>query len=381
MAIEMPLFNSLSRRQILRQSLIALGGIATSTPSASRAIAESVALPTFAAVARHRDDRFSIVLLTPTGDVVRDIPLSARGHDIAVHAASGKCVAFARRPGTFAVAFCITNASEPIIFQALEGRHFFGHGAFSVDGKCLYVSENNVAKGEGAIGIYDVARGYIKIGEFPSYGVGPHEIIALADGKTLAIANGGLDTSPEAGGRENLNTDAMKPNLAFIDLQTGTLAALSELPSDASQLSLRHIVEDRGGRIWFGGQWHGNAGSEPGLVGVASRTGKLDIMSNPKQSADLKGYIGSVALSADGRVLAASAPKGSTVLYFDTQTNALISTSTLQDVCGLAPAQSGERLAETSGFGIFRETQRGEVAGIARQLADLAFDNHVRRLT
>ena len=40
-------------------------------------------------------------------------------------------------------------------------------------------------------GIYDVARRFKKIGEHSTYGMGPHEIMLLADGKTIVAGNGG----------------------------------------------------------------------------------------------------------------------------------------------------------------------------------------------
>ena len=44
----------------------------------------------------------------------------------------------------------------------------------------------------------------------------PHEAILLADGKTLAVANGGIETHIETG-REKLNLDFMQPSLALVE--------------------------------------------------------------------------------------------------------------------------------------------------------------------
>ena len=53
------------------------------------------------------------------------------------------------------------------------------------------------------------------------------------DGKTLAVANGGLDTVPDAG-RANLNADTMEPSLTFVDRGSGELLAKHALPVRAS---------------------------------------------------------------------------------------------------------------------------------------------------
>ena len=234
----------------------------------------------FVSAARRAAGDFCVLLLRADGSVVRDIALSGRGHDIAIHRPSGRVVVFARRPGTFAVAFETLRATPPQIFAAAEGRHYYGHGAFSSDGRLLYASENDIAGARGVIGIYDVARGYKKIGEHPSYGMGPHEILLLADGKTLAVANGGLDTVPDAG-RENLNVDAMEASLAFVDAESGTLLAKHAMTGELKSLSIRHVTQDATGLVWFGGQWEGAPAKRRNLSAAPGVTESFDSSRHP----------------------------------------------------------------------------------------------------
>lgn len=365
---------AIDRRNLLLGTVAATAARPVSALSANLA-GDQVA---FASTVRRAEGSFAIVLLSEDGRILREVPLSARGHDIAVHAASGRAVAFARRPGTFAVAFETARASEPVIFTAQEGRHFFGHGAFSRDGRLLYVSENDITGARGVIGIYDVARGHKKIGEHESFGLGPHEIILLGDGKTLAVANGGLDTVPEAG-RENLNLDAMEPSLTFVDAASGALRAKHVLSGDLQQLSLRHIAADAAGRVWFGGQWEGALNTAPQLIGSAGMDTALRLVAPPATGAiDLKGYIGSIAASRDGRYIAASAPKAGRIVFIDAATGRFAATSLLKDACGIAHDDVAD-FAATSGFGTLRhERVGGEVLSVT-ELAGLAFDNHLRR--
>ncbi len=340
---------------------------------------EKVAEALFVAAAKRGDGRFVLVLMSADAKVIREIPLSARGHDIAFDERNGKAVVFARRPGTFAVAFDTRHASEPVIFTAKEGRHFYGHGAFSRDGRLLYVSENDVAGARGVIGIYDVGAGYVKIGEHSSYGVGPHEIVLMRDGRTLAVANGGLDTVPEAG-RENLNRDTMEPSLVFVDSQTGTLRAKHTLAPELKQLSIRHIAADVNGLVWFGAQWQGAQSDMPALIGSAGQERVLRLLQPAlSEPLDLKGYVGSMAVSADGCVIAASAPKAGRIAYVDATTGKLCGSSVLADACGIA-GEVGGAFAATSGFGILRHEDRSGRITSQTQLADTAFDNHLRRL-
>lgn len=380
----------IDRRLLLRGSIMALALAPVGRLPVARAQESTAA---FVAAAKI-EQGFAILLLSRDGTILRQVPLSARGHDIALHRPQGRAVAFARRPGTFAVAFSLKDEREPMIFNAQEGRHFYGHGAFSADGRVLYVSENDIAAGQGVIGLYDVAAGYRKIGEMPSFGVGPHELILLADGRTLAVANGGIDTVPEAG-RSMLNLDEMKPNLAFVDVTTGTLRARHDLPEAINRLSIRHIAEDARGAVWFGGQWEGDVSATPELVGHASLDAPITLMS-PRSPLGLalKGYIGSVAASGDGRLIAASAPKAGRILYLSAETGDVVAESPLADGCGVA-GEAGAGFAVSSGLGVFRhealanartqEDRNGVEIPPPRlldehTLAGIAFDNHLRRI-
>lgn len=320
-----------------------------------------------------------MLLLRADGSLVREVPLSGRGHDIAVHRPSGRVGVFARRPGAFAVAFNVQGGAPPFVFTASESRHYYGHGAFSKDGRLLYAAENDIAGARGVIGVYDVARSYRKIGEHPSYGTGPHEIILLDDGKTLAVGNGGLDTVPDAA-RENLNVGSMESSLVFVNAETGVLIAKHATSGNLKHLSIRHLAQDARGLVWFGGQWEGSPSKTPQLIGSAGPDRELCLISAPPQeNPDLKGYIGSMAVSADGRIIAASATKAGHVVYVDAETASFIGQSTLKDVCGIAP-EGAQEFAATSGFGVMRhETAKARMISES-ELRDIAFDNHLRRI-
>lgn len=366
---------AIDRRSMLLGTLAFVGGAGFGPRLA--AAADSVAYVT---AARLADGSFGILLLGADGAILREVPLSARGHDIAIHQASRRVVVFARRPGTFAVSFELDKKTAPHVFTPGEGRHYFGHGSFSQDGRLLYASENDIATGMGVVGIYDVARGFKKIGEHSTFGMGPHEIMLLADGKTIAAGNGGLDTTPDAG-RENLNVDSMQPSLTFVDAESGKLLSKHEMTGDLRSLSIRHVTQDAKGVVWFGGQWEGSPSEvPPQIVGSAGVDRPLKLLDpQGKGGNDLKGYIGAMAVSNDGRFIAASAPKAGHVLYVDTETATVVGRSNLKDVCGLAP--EGRRdFAASSGFGVLRYETAQAATVSERLLQDIAFDNHLRRV-
>lgn len=326
---------------------------------------------------RTPDGRYAIVLLSLDGHVVREIALSDRGHDIALDRKRGKAVAFSRRPGAFAVSFSTkARDDDPVVFSAQDNRNFSGHGIFSTDGRLLYATENDIETGAGLLGIYDVAAGYRRIGEMATHGVDPHEVILLADGKTLVVANGGIEMS----GREKLNIETMQPSLVFLDAKTGERKAKHQLGQEINRLSIRHIAADANGQVWFGGQWEGALTSSPELVGRASLDKPLNLITTPApMGTALKGYIGSVAVSGDGLVLAAAAPRAGRTIFVSTQTGTVIAEAPLADGCGVANLDAHDFVL-SSGHGDLVQEDPGHARKMAVKLAGTEFDNHLRRI-
>jgi uncharacterized protein len=331
------------------------------------------------AACRRPDGGYSVVILTVDGAILRELPLKERGHDIAFDKASGWAVVFARRPGSFALAFDVHNKRAPVLFTTPANRHFYGHGVFSRDGRLLYGTEHDNATRQGLLGIYDVAAGFKRIGEIPTHGIGPHEVILLADGRTLAVANGGIETHIETG-RQKLNVDTMVPSLAFIDSTSGALLTKHEHTGALHKLSIRHIAADAQGTIWFGAQWEGEAGETPELVGCAGMDKPLRLI-EPKspRGAALAGYIGAVAIDGGGRILAASAPRAGRIVYVDTERGEIIGETQLQDSCGLTGI-ANSAFALSSGMGVVQTEQPDHTHLITATFPGRSFDNHLRMI-
>jgi hypothetical protein len=173
----------------------------------------------------------------------------------------------------------------------------------------------------------------------------------------------------------------MQPSLAFIDAESGKLLAKHEMTGDLKSLSIRHVTQDARGTIWFGGQWEGSPSDAPPQIVGSARLDRAPRLVAPQDAGgdDLKGYIGAMAVSTDGRFIAASAPKAGHVLYVDTISGTIVGRSDFKDVCGIAP--EGDRdFAASSGFGVIRyETAQAAMLS-EHALQDFAFDNHLRRI-
>jgi hypothetical protein len=327
----------------------------------------------FATAYVDREGSYGIALLSEEGHLVHTQPLPDRGHDVAFDPQTGRAVAFARRPGTFAVVFDRTGMTEPSTIAAAPGRHFFGHGVFSPDGRLLYATENDIDAAAGLVGVYDATAGFARIGEFPTHGMDPHELLLMPDGRTLAVANGGIETHPDFG-RAKLNLSTMKPSLVFLDRHTGSLVESHELAPDLHQLSIRHMDLDARGRVWFGCQYEGPALDRPPLVGRVQPGSGIALLDMPDDVlSGLRNYVGSVAANPAAGTVAVSSPQGNRLAVIDAETGMLVADRMLTEVCGLA--------ADHDGY--FATTGEGCIVPASGEDATLpgyVWDNHILRI-
>jgi hypothetical protein len=338
----------------------------------------------FAAARMEPDGSYAAVLFTEMGDAAR-VKLPARGHDLTFRPASRDCVVFARRPGTFAGVFSGEGGREPLWFKASEGRHFDGHGVFSGDGRLLYSTENDYTGDEsrGVIGVRDAAGRYRQIGEFASAGMDPHDMALLSDGRTLAVANGGIELDPETG-RIPLNLASMEPSLAYIDCATGDVVERHVLDKSLHKLSIRHLAVAAGDLVVFGCQYEGPAADFPPLLGFHRRGEPPVLVEAPKTvHRDLRNYIGSVAADASGAVIAASSPKGGLVTFWDAQSRRYLGEKRVADGCGVAGTGAVGDFILTSGGG--QVLEHNPVLGFGRAIEaasrhGASWDNHIVRL-
>ena len=195
---------------------------------------------------------------------------------------------FAWRPGDWVLILDPATGRIAGKLAARTSRHFYGHGAF------LYTSESRFEDGAGIIGVWDVRQDWQRVGEWPSHGVGPHEIRTSAQGTTLAVANGGIHTHPETG-RAKLNLDTMVSSLATVDTADGRLVRSTSLAAPLRLLSIRHLDTDRDGRVAVAMQ---HQGARTDLVPLIAfeRGGRLvPALARGGAGLRMRGYTGSVS--------------------------------------------------------------------------------------
>lgn len=353
-----------TRRQFLA-GMLATGLV----PSPSWADAGA---PTYLTAAKTSSGAYALVGLRADLTEAFRLQLPTRGHAAAAHPNRPEAVAFARRPGTFALIVDCRQGDVIAQLDAPVGRHFYGHGTFSQQGDMLFTAENDYENARGVIGIWDVRDTYRRIGEFPSGGVGPHEIALMPDAETLVIANGGIETHPESG-RAKLNIPMMRPNLTYCQLD-GQIVETVEPAKEMLRNSIRHLAVNADGTVFFGMQWQGDKQDIIPLVGAHNLGADLTLFDAEDAIwRQMSGYVGSVAVSTRTPQVAVTSPRGNIAAIFDISNSANAEVIPLVDVCGVAFAEDG--FVATSGNGLATS-----LPAQALHQSDLAYDNHLLRL-
>lgn len=316
------------------------------------------------------------------GQVHFDLPLPERGHDIAIHPTRPIAVQVARRPGRYLLVVDVENGSELQRLESAEGRHFYGHGVFSPDGRWFYTTENDFATGEGRIGVRDSHDGYRQVAEFSSGGIGPHELLLMGDGTTLVIANGGMRTHPDTG-RTTLNLESMQPSLAYIDRRDGTLLEQHFLPKTLHKNSIRHLGRNSDGTVCFIMQFQGSRREHPPLVGLHHRGDKPKLLSAPESvQVRMRNYCGSTCADPSGEIFAVSSPKGGIITFWAANSGNYLGHTELGDGCGIAPGSGPGEFILSSGMGTVKRFRFGDAAEALDALSTLnaRWDNHMALL-
>lgn len=353
-----PMVTDNTRRTLLKAAL--LGASAPLLPLGCASMNKEPALIGCAIKGR---DRFSAVVADSQGRPIREVPLPARGHGVAISTAHQHAVAFARRPGTFMVVFDYSTGSVIKALPAPNHRHYYGHGVYSNDGQWLYATEGERGSSRGIIGVYDVQAGYKKVAEFSGFGLGPHEVIVMPD-DAIVIGVGGVHTN----GREPLNIATMKPSLSYLTMN-GELTDQLSLPDH--HLSIRHLAHDGDQTVLCGQQYRGEPDEYPSLLAMHTRGGQMiPLQAEPEEWARFNHYIASIA-ATDEWILATS-PRGNCYGIWSKETQKLVELSLLPDASGVVVQGGGFQISSGVGKII---TQRTLTQKETHQ-SSVQWDNH-----
>lgn len=317
------------------------------------------------------------------GQILLRVALPSRGHAVAVSPDGNHAVAVARRPERYFMVIDLNSGEILHHLQSQPNRHFYGHGVYSADRRWFYTTENDLILGQGVIGVRDVARDYEWVREFPSHGIGPHELKLLSDGDTLVVANGGILTRPETG-RAKLNLDRMQPSLAYLNRHSGELLEQHTLPAALRQNSIRHLAVSPDDQVCCVMQYQGNRTDTPPLIGLHRRGNSIQLLIAPNEIQQrMHNYCGSACVDQAGKVFAVSSPKGNLITFWHGGNGAFLGHVDLADGCGIAASTTPGEFILSSGQGAvlrYRTTdQHRQIMG-QPQHNHVRWDNHLTRI-
>ncbi|WP_018693505.1 DUF1513 domain-containing protein [Algicola sagamiensis] len=360
-----------SRRHFLKTS-VALGAVAAA--SSGVWFVSQKEKVTYVSGFDTKDGRHFVAGFNAVGELLCQMALPLRGHGSCPHPSKpNHALIFARRPGNLAFELDFTQGTISKEIQAADGRHFFGHGCFSHDGTKLFTTENDFDNQRGIIVVRD-AHSYEILDEFASGGIGPHECKMLPDSSMMVVANGGILTHPSKP-REKLNLATMRPNLAYIDIQSGKILELIE--PEHHHLSIRHLDVSVLGDVIVGMQYQGDRQDDVPLV-FQHRFGQkaFHYMRPPREvEIAMKQYTASLCFSKDGNQAAVTCPRGNIITFWDMQMQAFTHHQPLMDSAGVGQNRGG--FLFTSGMGEIAQVNLEENRTRRTGTPQVRWDNHL----
>ncbi|MCK5725363.1 MAG: DUF1513 domain-containing protein [Thiotrichaceae bacterium] len=367
---------SLSRRDFIKMTF---GMTVLLSPLTSLAMKSKAEIPMILySAAIDKQGNYFAMAVSEQGRLIFKTPLPARAHALLVRPNENQVIVFSRRPGYF---LFVLDAQTGQVIQRIkteENRPLCGHGVFSLNGKILYLTANDIDKGQGVIQVLDAKNGYQKINEFSSNGIGPHEIGLLSHGKTLVVANGGILTHPDSG-RSKLNLDRMTPALTYLNAGDGKVIADYQLAKKYHQLSIRHFDINSEDTVCFAMQYQGVRQHRLPLVGFHQQgQSTLQLVDTPKPLLDqMKNYCGSVCVDQSGKSFAVSSPRGNLISFWSDQ-GKYLSSQRLNDGCGIAMGHDDNSFYLSSGMGEIHHYQRQKSNDdLIHLFTDYRWDNHL----
>ncbi|MDM8347520.1 DUF1513 domain-containing protein [Pseudomonas sp. sp1636] len=366
----------MKRRDFLGLSAAALAVTAASGACAGWTLIDNGAQPLLLSARNNAAGRHYAVGYRLDGSQVFATQVSERCHDVVPHPSLPLALFVGRRPSTQSYLLDSRNGRLLQTLHTPAQRHFYGHAVFHNSGEWLYTTENDTSDpGRGVLGVYRLQGGQLQhTAELSSHGLGPHQLLWLPDGETLAVANGGIRT--EADSRVEIDLDAMDSSLVLLN-RDGSLLSKEQLPERMN--SVRHLAVANDGTLVSAQQYMGEPDAAAPLLAI-KRPGQAfqPFPLAEAQRLAMHQYSASVAINDELRLLALTAPRGNRVFIWDLDSTELRLDAALPDCAGVGAVAEG--FVVSSGMGRCRlyDCRHGKITAQPLQLPAGLWDNHLR---
>lgn len=263
-------------------------------------------------------------------------PMTFLPHGIHRKPTRPQCLAIFEKKGPGACEFDLELGKIIRTIKPLANRYFYGHGAYTVDGGVLLSTETYLDTLRGVIAIRD-GKTMAALGEFPSYGLEPHECKLIDGGKTLVVSNGGGTLTGEAA------------NIAYIDIASQQL--LEKVPLANHRFNAGHlVVSGNGSLLVVSAPRAGLGSSHVGGVSMRSPQQPLTTAASPAAIADnLYGEALSAAIHPQSGIAAVTHPDANLISFWSMAERKFIRAIELYRPRGLTLSADGRYFLVTAG--------------------------------
>lgn len=253
----------------------------------------------------------SIVDLDADSPNPRVVPMDFQGHGYAPDPRDPYKMVIFEKHGAGCCEFDLAKGEVTRKLTAVKGAQFYGHGAFSPDGKTLYATESMIQDGyRGLISVRDGTTFELK-GEFPTFGAAPHDCQLIENGKVMAITNGGG------------KLDGAKPCVTYVDVEKREL--IEKLEFESEKLNAGHLLIGKKGDLAVASaRREGLPEDALGALSVRPKGGKFKTLTSPEDTwKKMVGETLSLAFNEETRVVGATNPYGNVVTFWNLDTGEL----------------------------------------------------------
>ncbi|TCS43100.1 DUF1513 domain-containing protein [Reinekea marinisedimentorum] len=303
-------------------------------------------------------DSYGVSCINLAGELQWQLPLPARGHEVALHPNLPIGVAVARRPERFIVLFDSNNGELLQTIELEEQLKLNGHSVWLNNE--LILSGSDRASSEMRLLAFQLDTNSRRLSRTMTHHydlLGPHQMVL--DGENLWLAIGGLHTD----GRKVLNKETLQSSLVLVDAQTRQLKLKVDAP--VPNLSLRHLSVSNSAEVYIAGQYQLATENAPALLFKLAGDQLIPFSMPDSFWPKVDGYIGSIACTES--TVVATSPRGHWLGEFDQQTLELKNQLLSRDICAVTDSGIGPIAGTGTGY---IHTPEGRIRSSVR------WDNH-----
>lgn len=267
------------------------------------------------------------------------IPMTFFGHGVCPHPVHPQRLAVFEKRGKGGCEIDLKKGGVTRPIETTAARQFYGHGAYSPDGRLLYSTETVVSGDyEGVIAVRD-ADTLKELGTFPSHGASPHDCRLIDDGATMVVTNGG---GPMGG---------VAPSVTYVDVASERL--LERLEFDNAAINAGHLdLGAEGGLAVVSAQREGLPDDRPGGITLRLPDGAFRTLTEPSGiTGSLRGESLSVCIHRPTGVVGATTPAGNLLTFWDMNSGRLKRHYRLPNPRGIELTRDGDHFAVSYGMG------------------------------